>query len=66
MGRLFIQEFQPRRGAVRFVDGDTALDHLAEVWARFHRLRAGEVDRNDAWHRFLFDLRATPQGDVCR
>ena len=57
-------EFQPRRGTVRFVDGDAALDHLAEVWARFHRLRAGEVARTDAWHRFLLDLRAAPHGDV--
>ena len=31
----------------------------SEVWSRFHRQRAGEVDRSEAWHRFLFDVRAT-------
>ena len=55
-------EFQPRRGTVRFVDGDAALNHMADVWPRFHRLRAGEVDRSDAWHRFLLELRAASQG----
>lgn len=55
-------EFQPRRGTVRFVEGDAALNHLADVWSRFHRLRAGEVDRSDAWHQHLLELRAIPQG----
>ena len=39
-----------------------ALAHVADVWSRFHRTRAGEVDRSDAWHRFLFERRAAPQG----
>lgn len=55
-------EFQPKRGSVRFVDGDVALAHIIEVWSRFHRHRVGEVDRTEAWHRFLLDLGATPQG----
>ena len=52
-------EFRPKPGSVRFVDGDEAQSHVAEVWSRFHRIRAGEVDRSEAWHRFLFDVRAT-------
>lgn len=55
-------EFQPRRGTVRFVHGDAALQHMAEVWSRFHRLRAGEVDRSDAWHRYLMEMRSAEQG----
>jgi predicted acetyltransferase len=55
-------EFQPRPRTVRFVEGDAALQHMAEVWARFHRLRSGEVDRTDAWHRFLLEMHAMPQG----
>jgi predicted acetyltransferase len=55
-------EFQPRPGTVRFVDGDEALNHITEVWARFHRTRVGEVDRSPAWHRFLLDHDAAPQG----
>jgi predicted acetyltransferase len=57
-------EFRPRRGAVRFVDGDAALQHMTEVWSRFHRLRSGEVDRSEAWHRFLLETRASPQGSM--
>ncbi len=57
-------EFQPRRGTVRFVAGDDAMQHMAAVWSRFHRLRAGEVDRNAAWHRYLLDQRAEPQGTM--
>jgi predicted acetyltransferase len=55
-------EFQPRRGTVRFVEGDAALQHMAGVWSRFHRLRAGEVDRSEAWHRHLLEARSTEQG----
>ena len=55
-------EFQPECGAVRFVAGNDALDHITRVWARFHRLRSGEVDRDAAWHRFTFDMQAAPQG----
>ncbi|MGZ4700950.1 MAG: GNAT family N-acetyltransferase [Ilumatobacteraceae bacterium] len=57
-------EFQPRRGTVRFVDGDEALRHVTAVWSRFHRLRAGEVDRSAALHRYLFEQRASPQGSM--
>jgi predicted acetyltransferase len=51
-------EFRPKSGSVRFVDGDKAQSHVAEVWSRFHRHRVGEVDRSEAWHRYLFDVRA--------
>jgi predicted acetyltransferase len=63
--RRFVQmreEFQPRRGAVRFVDGDEALHHMMSIWPRFCRLRAAEVDRSEAWHRFLMQMRAEPMG----
>ncbi len=56
----------PGAGACRFVEGDAALHHMTDVWSRFHRLRAGEVDRSEAWHRFLFELRAEPQGGFAR
>ena len=32
-------EFQPERGSVRFVEGEAALAHIADVWSRFHRLQ---------------------------
>ena len=51
-------EFRPKRGRVRFVDGDKARSHVEEVWSRFHRNRVGEVDRSDALHQYLFDERA--------
>jgi predicted acetyltransferase len=56
-------EFRPKPGAVRFVGGDAALAHVTEVWSRFHRDRVGEVDRTEAWHRFLFDLGSKPSGE---
>ena len=52
-------EFQPKPGSVRFVEGEDAIAHVAEVWSRFHRQRSGEVDRTDAWHRFIYDDMAT-------
>ncbi len=55
-------EFQPKRGTVRFVDGEAALAHVTAIWSGFHRLRSGEVDRTDAWHRFTCDHDASPQG----
>jgi predicted acetyltransferase len=55
-------EFRPKPGAVRFVKDDAALSHVTEIWSRFHRLRSGELDRNAAWHRFLFDRDAEPDG----
>lgn len=57
-------EFKPKPGTVRFVDGDDALTHVADVWSRFHRVRAGEVDRPERWHRFLFDARSKPRGEL--
>jgi predicted acetyltransferase len=55
-------EFQPKRGAVRFVEDDAALAHVTEVWSRFHRARVGEVDRAEELHHYLFDANAKPQG----
>ena len=55
-------EFRPPSGSVRFVAGEEALSHITDVWRRFHRTRAGEVDRNAAWHRFLSERGAEPQG----
>ncbi|MEY2415498.1 MAG: hypothetical protein QOH53_832 [Ilumatobacteraceae bacterium] len=51
-------EFRPKPGTVRMFEGDKARSHVAEVWSRFHRNRAGEVDRSEAIHRYLFDVRA--------
>jgi len=50
----FRPEFRPRPGSVRFVADDAAKAHVAEIWSRYHRQRPGEVDRNDAWHDYLF------------
>jgi predicted acetyltransferase len=55
-------EFQPKPGTVRFVAGDAALQHITDVWSRFHRLRSSEVDRSAAIHRYLFDSNAESQG----
>ena len=55
-------EFQPARGSVWFVTGEDALHHITRVWSKFHRLRSGEVDRDAAWHQFVFDSGATAQG----
>jgi predicted acetyltransferase len=55
-------EFQPARGTVSFVSGDDALDHMTRVWARFHRLRSGEVEREAAWHRYVFEFGAAAAG----
>ncbi|HSB88187.1 MAG TPA: GNAT family N-acetyltransferase [Ilumatobacteraceae bacterium] len=63
--RRFVQlreEFRPRRGAVRFVEGDEALQHMIAIWPRYCRLRAAEVDRSEAWHRHLMQLRAESMG----
>src|SRR6478672_3773402 len=54
-------EFRPPRGTVRFVDGERAKAHIAEIWSRFHRQRVGEVDRTDAWHEYLFNQWSQPR-----
>lgn len=56
------EEHRPRRGAVRFVEGDQALQHMMAIWPRFCRLRAAEVERSEAWHRFLMEVRALSMG----
>ena len=56
-------EFRPKRGAVRYVEGPEAYAHVCDVWARFHRDHVGEVNRSEAWHRFLFDVRGKPRGE---
>jgi len=56
-------EFRPKAGSVRFVDGEEALAHMADVWSRFHRLRSGEVDRSEAWARFHLEILAMPRGN---
>lgn len=54
-------EFQPKPSTVGFVDGDAANDHVKEVWSRYHRDRVGEVDRSEALHDFLFEVRSKPR-----
>jgi predicted acetyltransferase len=54
-------EFRPKPGAVRFVNGDEASAHVSEIWPRFHHNRVGEVNRTEAWHRFLFDVHSKPR-----
>ena len=31
----------------------------SDVWTRFHRTRSGELGRSEAWHRFVFEIRAS-------
>lgn len=52
-------EFAPEPGTVRFVEGDAAIAHVSAVWSRFHGMRSGEVDRNEAWHRYLYERYAS-------
>ena len=56
-------EFRPKRDAVRYVEGPEAYAHVCDVWGRFHRDHVGEVNRSEAWHRFLFDVRGKPRGE---
>lgn len=56
-------EFQPTPGVVRFVDGDAARVHVAEVWSRYHRDRVGEVDRPEALHHLFFQIRSRPRDE---
>ena len=58
----FRPEFRPKAGSVRFVEGERAKAHVVDIWSRYHRQRPGEVDRNDAWHEFLFGLGNQPRG----
>jgi predicted acetyltransferase len=46
--------------AVRYVDGDAALDHLASVWDRYRRTRPGEISRDGAWHAAVHAMRERP------
>jgi predicted acetyltransferase len=57
-----LPEFRPAPGTTRFVDGDAALAHIGDVWARFHGLRAGEIDRSAAWHRYMLSIFDKPKG----
>src|SRR4051794_966129 len=41
-------ELVPAPGAVRFVRGDTAAEHVAATWERYRRTRPGETSRGDA------------------
>lgn len=45
------------------VDGDGAIELMADVWERFRRLRAGEVDRSLATHDYLYAVRDKPVGN---
>lgn len=56
-------EFRPKPGAVRYIEGEDAKTHVSDVWSRFHRDHVGEVDRTEAWHRFLFDVHSKPRGE---
>jgi predicted acetyltransferase len=60
----FRPELQPTPGAVRFLGADAAEDHVAAIWERARRQRAGEVSRSAAWNRFVFELWAKPQGTL--
>jgi predicted acetyltransferase len=48
------------RDAVRFVEGDDAQAHLAVMWERYRRSRAGEISRDAAWHDMVHELRQGP------
>lgn len=46
--------------AVRYVEGDDARDHLASVWERYRRSRAGEISRDAVWHDQTHQVRERP------
>ena len=46
--------------AVRYVEGDDARDHLAAVWERYRRTRAGEISRDAVWHDQTHQVREKP------
>lgn len=50
--------------AVRYVEGDAARDHLAEMWERYRRTRAGEISRDAVWHDQTHQVREKPDGDL--
>ena len=52
------------RDAVRYVEGDAAHDHLAGMWDRHRRSRAGEISRNAVWHAQQHEVRMRPVDDL--
>ncbi len=50
--------------AVRYVEGDAARDHLAEVWERYRRTRAGEISRDTVWHDQTHQAREQPDNGL--
>lgn len=52
------------RGAVSYIDGDDAVDHIKRLWERTRRQRAGEVSRSAQLHQFIADIWAKPQGTM--
>lgn len=53
-------EFADGAADVRFLEGDEAHAHTALVWEQYRRTRAGELSRDDVWHRFINEIRAEP------
>lgn len=49
----FRDEFVPSDAAVRIVEPESGLDELMAIWERYRVARAGEVNRTEAWWRWL-------------
>jgi predicted acetyltransferase len=52
------------RDAVRYVEGDDARDHLAVVWERARRARAGEISRDAVRHDAIHRNREQADGEL--
>ena len=52
---VLAERFRPAAGSVRLVDGPSSLAEIRAVWGRYRSTRAGEIDRNDAWHQTAFE-----------
>ncbi len=50
-------EYRPDPASVRYVDGDDVIPVISEIWERFRRCRAGEVNRGPAEDELMFTSR---------
>lgn len=55
-------EFTSGTADVCFVSIDEVQPHLAAIWERFRRQRAGELSRDANWLRFVQEIRRRPVG----
>ena len=57
-------EFVVPPGSVRYLVGDAAQDHIAEIWETSRRCNVGELSRSQVWHRMTHEHRSTASGNA--